>query len=340
MSGGAAAGILLVDKPAGATSAAVVDWVRWTLRTGVGHCGTLDPAATGLLVVVVGAATRLATLLTAQDKTYRAAFELGRSTTTADAQGQTTAQADVDPTVLPRAAQVVAAWSGTMMLSPPAYSAIKIDGQRAHALARGGEALELEPRPMTVLQVRDVEIRPPRKIEATMRLSKGSYVRSLAEELGRAVGIPAHLCSLRRLGSGTLQLDDPRTMAGLHVQPLAAGKSGKPRVRIRSTEAPADRASQAEAIARHLVSLRDAAPPPRWLTRRDAAGVRILDALLQGRPVPSDDEGWSVPPGAEVTRGVVMPEEAEPGLFIARHLPEERIVRSDRMVEPPREPRS
>jgi tRNA pseudouridine55 synthase len=213
-------GILLVDKPPGPTSHDVVGWVRWALRQhSVGHCGTLDPPASGLLIVCVGAATKLVDHLTSLDKQYRARFVLGRSTSTADAEGVTIADAPVPPDIEARALDCLRALRGAHELPPPSVSAVRLDGRRAHELARAGEVPELPPRPMTVL---DLEIhehgRTPEGwlwIDATLRVTKGTYIRSLAEELGRRLGLPAHLGALRRLACGTLRLDDPQIVGPL-----------------------------------------------------------------------------------------------------------------------------
>src|SRR5688500_19003508 len=181
-------GVLLVDKPAGPTSAEIVDWARWALKgPSVGHCGTLDPAATGLLVVCVGAATKLASVLTDADKAYAATFVLGRSTTTGDAEGETVAEADVSRDAIERAAITLAGMTGELSLVPPAFSAVKIEGKRAHELAREGEAVALAPRSMTVRSVDAIAVAGT-SVSAELVVSKGTYVRSLAEELGRRIG--------------------------------------------------------------------------------------------------------------------------------------------------------
>jgi tRNA pseudouridine(55) synthase len=213
-------GILLIDKPPGPTSFDVVGWVRWALheRT-VGHCGTLDPPASGLLVVCVGEATKLVEYLTNDDKRYLARFALGRSTTTADADGETLDTADVPPGAELEAAAILRALIGPLELPPPAFSAVKLDGKRAHELARAGEQLDLPPRPMAIHAIEIVghgrELDGAVWIDADLTVAKGSYVRSLAEELGRRLDLPAHLASLRRVGSGSLRVDDPQVVGGL-----------------------------------------------------------------------------------------------------------------------------
>lgn len=295
------AGILLVDKPAGPTSAAVVDWIRWCLRRcPAGHFGTLDPAATGLLVIGVGAATRLSPYLTATDKRYRATFVLGRSTTTADADGDTIEAADVEPRTWQAVPAIVQSLVGELALAPPSYSAVKIGGQRAHTLARAGTLLELEARPMTVHALTDIELDPANAaVSATLHVSKGTYVRSIALELGRRLACPAHLGALRRLACGTARVDTPGVLSGFDVQPAPPGRNGKPRHRIRLREIPDDREAQRAALERHLVAPADVVPCPVHRVREDeaGAGLRLMQAIAHGQPVRADDPGWVTPPG-------------------------------------------
>jgi tRNA pseudouridine55 synthase len=200
--GSAATGVLLIDKPSGPTSHDVVAFVRWALRErAVGHCGTLDPAATGLLVVCVGGATKLVEHLTGVDKRYQARIVLGRSTTTADAEGETLAQGPVSAEVEARAGATLLEMLGELALPPPAYSAVKLDGRRAHELARAGEAVDLPVRRMAIHAAEVLAVRRESPdhvvIDATLDVAKGTYIRSIAEELGRRLGVPAHLGSLR-----------------------------------------------------------------------------------------------------------------------------------------------
>ena len=208
-------GVLLVDKPVGPTSHDVVGWVRRVLGTRrVGHCGTLDPAASGLLVMAIGAATRLVPLLTDVDKTYSAIFALGRSTASGDVEGSTVATAEVPPGALDGAGRALSAMTGDLDLAPPAYSAVKIDGERAHARARRGELVELPLRRMSVRRVDEVApvVGEDPAIGARIVVSKGTYIRSIAEELGRRIGVPVHLGALRRLASGRLDVDAPAVL--------------------------------------------------------------------------------------------------------------------------------
>jgi tRNA pseudouridine55 synthase len=238
-------GVLLIDKPSGPTSHDVVAFVRWALRErAVGHCGTLDPAATGLLVVCVGPATKLVEHLTGVDKCYRARIVLGRSTTTADAEGQTIAEAPVSAAVEARVAETLRSMVGELSLPPPAYSAVKLDGRRAHELARAGEAVELPVRPMAITGVLVHEVVRAAEsavaIDATLDVAKGTYIRSIAEELGRRLDVPAHLGSLRRLGCGSLDLQHPKAVSGLSAEPLGSTAKGAPRWRIHASEGSAD----------------------------------------------------------------------------------------------------
>jgi tRNA pseudouridine55 synthase len=218
-------GVLLIDKPAGPTSHDVVQWVRWALRCrSVGHCGTLDPGATGLLVVCVGGATKLVEYLTAATKTYRARFAFGIATDSADEDGEVMERASVEPETVRRAMAELPSMAGTLQLAPPAISALKIDGVRAHERARAGEDVVLDPRPMEILEVSDVEdLWSGGKwslwcFDATLRVSKGTYIRSIAVELGRRVGAPAHLAALHRTHAGQGSVDDPRAVRSIGAQ--------------------------------------------------------------------------------------------------------------------------
>ena len=155
-------GWLIIDKPAGPTSHDVVQFVRWALRCPqVGHCGTLDPLATGVLVLAVGAATRLVDDSSAADKRYLTTFSLGTETSTLDAAGEITRQQRPVPDIQARAEQTVRAWSGqTLLLPPPAWSAVRVDGVRAHQAAREGRELALEARPMQVLAAETAQGKP------------------------------------------------------------------------------------------------------------------------------------------------------------------------------------
>lgn len=291
-------GILTIDKPPGPTSHDVVGWVRWALRErSVGHCGTLDPPASGLLVVCVGSATKLADTLTSVDKRYRARFVLGRATTTADAEGDVIAQAVVPPDVEDTASECLRALVGTHQLPPPAISAVHVDGRRAHERARAGETPELAPRPMTVL---DLEVhdhgRTPDAlawIDAELSVTKGTYVRSLAEELGRRLGLPAHLGALRRLACGALRVDEPQVLTGLVSVELPAIEGRPPKWRIEPGTRDATQDTRDHAAACLRAHLR---PPWQLLPFETAqlpdsgAHEALLVRLLRGQRLRADGE--------------------------------------------------
>jgi tRNA pseudouridine55 synthase len=208
-------GILLVDKPEGPTSHGVVSVTRKALGTRkVGHAGTLDPMATGLLVLGVGTATRLLTFLVGADKTYTATIRLGSSTVTDDAQGETVTVAD--STVLAHISDAhirdqVTALTGTIEQRPSAVSAIKVDGQRAYDRVRAGDDVVLDARTVTVSRFDVHDIRRTTTaidVDVTVDCSSGTYIRALARDIGGALGCGGHLTALRRTRVGPFSVDD------------------------------------------------------------------------------------------------------------------------------------
>jgi tRNA pseudouridine55 synthase len=203
-------GVLVVDKPGQATSHDIVAQARRIFGTReVGHAGTLDPMATGVLLLLFGEATKLSGFLTRDRKRYRATIYLGRATNTLDADGDTTAEVAFDPSTLSSAAidAALAFERAREHQVPPAVSAIKVGGQRSYALARAGNAPELAERDvhvetLTLLSHQGAEL------SVEVEASKGYYVRALARDLGAALGLPAHLAQLRRLASGRFELAD------------------------------------------------------------------------------------------------------------------------------------
>lgn len=214
-------GVLIVDKPHGPTSHDIVAKLRRTLRTrAIGHAGTLDPAATGVLVVVVGEGTKLSPFLTAQNKTYLATVAFGVSTTTLDAEGEEIERRPLSAELSNDLARIASGAPPSEALAralaselqrreqvPPAYSAIKQQGRPVHERARQGELVELTPRPV---EVSSIEIVGATATTLTVRIevSKGYYVRSFARDLGATLDTPAHLTSLRRTASGPFSLDE------------------------------------------------------------------------------------------------------------------------------------
>lgn len=220
-------GILLVDKPTGMTSHDVVAAVRRATGEGrVGHAGTLDPMATGLLVVLVGPYTRLEPYLSAAEKSYVARIAFGAETDTDDAEGTVTRSADVPAGIFDpaRARQLLTDSLGPSLQNPPSYSAIKVGGRIAHRAARAGEELKLEARPIEVFDAELMAVDPDAHTwEVRYRVSKGTYVRALARDLGRTAGTAAHLSGLRRTSSGALDLADAHSLDGI----VAAGCDGR-----------------------------------------------------------------------------------------------------------------
>lgn len=208
-------GIWVVDKPSGPTSHDIVAQARRYLGTRrVGHAGTLDPLATGVLVLLLGEATKLSDVATREDKTYRAEVRFGTSTSSHDAHGDTVEECALTPGWL-SGERLEAALELERLRTrqePPAVSAIKVGGQRAYRLARSGAAPALEPRAVEVRSIRLLshERSPEGRdtAELELKVSKGYYVRALARDLGAALGVPAHLSSLRRLSSGRFRVDE------------------------------------------------------------------------------------------------------------------------------------
>jgi tRNA pseudouridine55 synthase len=200
--------VVLVAKPAGPTSHDVVDIVRRALGTRrVGHLGTLDPFAEGLLVVVVGRATRLAAFAAAWTKSYDGVIRLGVTTDTDDATGEVTATASAEAVTAARLAAVVDGFRGEQLQRPPAYSAVRIGGERAYARARRGEIVEPVPRRVEVHALEVVDFRAP-DVRFRAAVSGGTYVRSLARDIGAALECGAHLRELRRTAVGPFRLED------------------------------------------------------------------------------------------------------------------------------------
>ncbi len=231
-------GVLVLDKPAGPSSHEVVAWVRRVLgERRVGHCGTLDPAATGVLVVCVGEATKLVPWLTDDDKAYAATIALGRSTSTADAEGETLATAPVSEADLARAAAAVGQLRGPLELPPPRVSAVRVDGVRAHARVRAGEDFELPARTMLVhAAVLDGIDAGTWTLRATFEVGKGTYIRSLAEHLGALVGLPAHLAGLRRLRTGSFGIAAAAAAGAIAAVDGGTRPDGKPRHRLAAAD--------------------------------------------------------------------------------------------------------
>ena len=241
-------GLVIVDKPGGMTSHDVVARIRRLAGTRkVGHAGTLDPMATGVLVVGVEKATRLLGYLTLTEKQYDATIRLGQSSSTDDAEGELTGTVPAAHVTQEALARAVTGLTGEIRQVPPAVSAIKVEGQRAYRLARNGAAPELKPRPVTVYEFTVTAVRPAGDgdlldVEATVRCSSGTYIRALARDLGQELGTGGHLVRLRRTRVGGYGLGTARTLEQLaerfEVMPLArAAAAAFPRRDLSADEA-------------------------------------------------------------------------------------------------------
>jgi tRNA pseudouridine55 synthase len=213
-------GIVVVDKPGGMTSHDVVARLRKVFQTRkVGHAGTLDPMATGVLVVGVGRATRLLGHLAVTDKTYAATVRLGITTSTDDAEGDVVTTVDATGVSDDAIAVAMAALTGELMQVPSTVSAIKVDGRRAYALARTGVEVELAARPVHVRRFA-LLARRGAELDVVVDCSTGTYVRALARDLGAALGVGAHLTALRRTRVGGFDVSDALSLADLEREPV------------------------------------------------------------------------------------------------------------------------
>lgn len=202
----AESGMLLVDKPAEWTSHDVVNFVR--KRFGipkVGHCGTLDPAATGLLILVLGHATRLSEKLSGQDKVYAGVMRLGVETDSQDRDGKILAEKGIEGITEAMVRAAAAGFTGEILQVPPMVSAVKVNGRPLYKLARKGQVVEREARSITIHDLTFKEFRLP-DVAFEVHCSKGTYVRTLCADIGAKLGCGAHLAELRRLRSGTFDL--------------------------------------------------------------------------------------------------------------------------------------
>jgi tRNA pseudouridine55 synthase len=223
-------GLVVVDKPAGITSHDVVARVRRLAGTRkVGHAGTLDPMATGVLVLGIDRATRLLGHLMLTDKAYDATVRLGVSTTTDDAEGEVVSTASAAALSEDDVRRVLAEFVGDLLQVPTAVSAIKVDGKRAYQRVRDGEQVELAPRPVTVHELLVHEVRfdgDVVDVDVSLRCTSGTYVRAIARDAGAELGVGGHLTALRRTAVGPYRLDVARTLDQLadsfEVLPIAA----------------------------------------------------------------------------------------------------------------------
>ncbi len=290
-------GFLLLDKPPGVTSSKVLEPFRRMLRrrAKVGHAGTLDPFATGALLVLLGDVTRLSDLAMALPKTYVGTVRFGEATDTLDPEGEVTETADPGDRAPDGFEAAVASFRGEIEQVPPAYSAIKIGGRAAYRLARAGEAPEMKSRRVHVHTIECVELTWP---TATLhiRCSAGTYVRSIARDLGIALGLPAHLASLRRTHIGPFAAAD-----GITLEAGADPLTVEPKVRealrdpIELVEAAGLTQVELDTHEAYLVASGCRVPMPNHdevgrsdgniaVTTRDADGELTLVALARSEP--------------------------------------------------------
>lgn len=238
-------GWLILDKPKGMTSTAAVGRARWLLNAKkAGHAGTLDPLATGLLAIAFGEATKAIPYVTDAMKAYRFTVRWGEARNTDDTEGKIAAVSDTRPS----AAQIEAElprFVGDIMQVPPAFSAVKIDGERAYARARDGEEVTLSARPLFVEELSLVEMPDPDHATLEMICGKGGYVRAIARDLGEALGCYGHVSELRRIWSGPFELTDAAPPDCLEAErdetlledallPIEAGLTELPEQKIRA----------------------------------------------------------------------------------------------------------
>lgn len=213
-------GILVVNKPPGITSHDVVDFIRRKFNIKrVGHAGTLDPMATGVLVMLLGKATKLSNTFTGDDKEYIAKIFFGKSTDTQDAHGRVIEEKKLDTLDIEDIKKALDNFKGEIEQIPPMVSAIKHKGKKLYQLARSGKTVEREPRKIKISGIEILDFKFP---EMTFRVkcSKGTYVRTLCEDIGKSLGVPSHMSSLIRIASGDFLLGDSKNMDEIHEKDI------------------------------------------------------------------------------------------------------------------------
>ncbi len=294
-------GWLLIDKPSGVTSTDVVARARAALRAQkAGHAGTLDPLATGLLAIAFGEATKTVSAVQDGLKTYRFTLRLGQETATDDAEGAVTAESAERPETDAIAAALPAFLGDTLQV-PPAFSAIKVAGERAYDLARGGEAPELEARPLHVARIALLARPDPDHAEIEMVCGKGGYVRAVARDLGRRLGCGAHVTALRRLASGSFGIADAVRLDALTspaegeapaLLPLEAGLAGLPEIPVAPADAARLRHGQAIPLAPGRVPEGTAvwaSNGGRAVALSEVRGARLHPVRVLAEPAPEGD---------------------------------------------------
>jgi tRNA pseudouridine55 synthase len=278
-------GILNVDKPSGWTSHDVVARIRrLASQKRVGHAGTLDPLAQGVLPVLLGRATRLADFIQSGRKTYAAVVKLGTATETDDAEGAVIATSAVPPLTEPLLEQTLATFHGEILQTPPKYSALKVAGRRAYAVARAGGNVELEPRQVTIDELL-LRAWSPTELTLEITCSKGTYIRALARDIAAAIGTVGHLASLRRTRVGPFLVENALTLEQL-------ADRGVPASLLPASCAIPD-APRFRADADQSEKLRNGRPIGVEMLRSDS--VWVYDPSGQLVCLASADSGWLRP---------------------------------------------
>ena len=276
-------GVAVVDKEAGWTSHDVVARARKLLGTRrVGHSGTLDPDATGVLVLGVGRATRLLRFITMLPKSYTARIVLGTETSTLDASGEITAVHDMSLIGADDVRRAAASLVGELQQIPPMVSAVRVGGRRLHEIAREGGEVDRAPRPVTVYHFEVAATADSAVYEASVSCSSGTYVRALAADLGTALGGGAHLCDLRRVAVGSFTVDEARPVDGLQLLPAAVGLRDLPGVIV--DEATAVDVSHGKVLDRDRLAASGEGPWP--VHGPDGTLIAVYEDL-QGRVKPA-----------------------------------------------------
>lgn len=289
--GHAVHGWLVVDKPAGVTSTAVVSKVRWALDAQkAGHAGTLDPAATGVLAVALGEATKTVPYVTDATKAYRFMVRWGAATDTDDAEGTVIATAEARPDAAGIEA-ALPAFRGLIQQVPPQFSAVKVEGERAYDIARAGEAMDLAARPLEVGELVLLNRPDPDHAEFRMVCGKGGYVRAIARDLGRALGCLGHVAWLRREWSGPFDVKDALPFAEV------------------------ERLARTPELAAHLLPLEVALRDLPELPLAPEGAVRVRNGnpgrVLSSRAAPGET-AWASLDGRPVAVGLYMGGELHP----------------------------
>ena len=216
---------MVVNKPSGITSHDVVNFIRRRFNIKrVGHAGTLDPMATGVLVVLLGKATKLSNTFTGDDKEYVAKIFFGKKTDTQDSQGRVIEEKNIGSIDIENVKKALDNFKGEIEQVPPMVSAIKHRGKRLYQLARAGKTVNREPRRITISSIEMLDFRFP-ELTFKVRCSKGTYVRTLCEDIGKVLGVPSHMSGLIRSASGDFLLEDSKNLDEVHEKDIISYSS-------------------------------------------------------------------------------------------------------------------